>query len=84
MILWKEDNEGLHAKFEFENQTQLALFLVDVATKADEIDHHPDAKISKCKILELTWISHWKNVVTPQDRKMSEWCTTLYQKFMEK
>ncbi|WP_396140463.1 4a-hydroxytetrahydrobiopterin dehydratase [Flavobacterium sp.] len=77
-IEWYEINEKLVANFKFKSQSELAQFLLKVASYADEINHHPDCKIHKAFQLEITLYSHEKNKITELDYQLAQKIDDLF------
>jgi 4a-hydroxytetrahydrobiopterin dehydratase len=75
---WKILNNKLTISFEFKNQTALANFLLLVAKKADEVNHHPDATISKCSHLQLELFTHTANKITNLDKELAAAILDIY------
>jgi 4a-hydroxytetrahydrobiopterin dehydratase len=75
---WNEINGKLVANFKFKSQTELAKFLLKVASYADEINHHPDCKIHKAYQLEITLYSHDRNKITELDFKLAQKIDELF------
>lgn len=63
---WLENENGLNAKVEFNNQTKLAEFVVELAKVSEAVDHHADLEISYNK-LNIRIITHDANSVTLKD-----------------
>lgn len=63
----------------FANQTELALFLVEVAQLADQMDHHPDLTIRHCSELSISVYSHDQQKITKRDHRLVEGITELYR-----
>jgi 4a-hydroxytetrahydrobiopterin dehydratase len=62
----------------FANQTELALFLVEVAQLADQMDHHPDLTIRHCSELSISVYSHDQQKITKRDHRLVEKISELY------
>ena len=75
---WNVVNEKLVANFKFTSQTELAQFLLKVASYADKINHHPDCKIHKAFQLEVTLYSHDKNKITELDYQLAQKINDLF------
>ena len=75
---WNVVNEKLVANFKFKSQSELAQFLLKVASYADEINHHPDCKIHKAFQLEITLYSHDKNIITELDYQLAKRIDDLF------
>ena len=75
---WNVVNGKLAANFKFKSQSELAQFLLKVASYADEINHHPDCKINKAFQLEITLYSHDKNIITELDYQLAKRIDDLF------
>jgi pterin-4a-carbinolamine dehydratase len=53
----------------FDNQTELAEFVLLVALYSDQVNHHADMQISECRKLRLSISTHDKNGLTELDYK---------------
>jgi pterin-4a-carbinolamine dehydratase len=51
----------------FENQSELAEFVLVIARFSDEKDHHADMEISQCRKLRLSITTHDENGLTQKD-----------------
>lgn len=74
---WTEINGKLVHNFKFKSQSELAEFVLKIATYADKINHHPDYKIHKAFQLEITLYSHDKNEITKLDHQLAEFISNL-------
>lgn len=63
--------------FVFKSQSDLAQFITTIAHKADEINHHPDYKVSKAYTLEITLFTHDKKAVTELDYNLATYISGL-------
>ncbi len=63
----------------FANQTELALFLVQIAQLADQLDHHPDLTIRHCSELSIAVYSHDQQKITKRDHQLVKGITELYE-----
>jgi 4a-hydroxytetrahydrobiopterin dehydratase len=63
--------------FSFQNQTELAEFLLIIAKQADKIGHHPDCLIYKCSELKIELFTHDKNEVTELDYAMANFIDSV-------
>ena len=65
----------------FANQTELALFLVEVAKLADQMDHHPDLTIRHCCELSISVYSHDQQKIVRklenQKEEVTIWSETI-------
>ena len=64
---WKEKNNRLNLEVNFNSQTELVEFMLEVAKLSDEVNHHPDFKVTKCSHLEIELYSHEQKGITPLD-----------------
>ena len=62
----------------FANQTELALFLVEVAKLADQMDHHQDLTIRHCCELSISVYSHDQQKITTRYHRLVEGISELY------
>jgi pterin-4a-carbinolamine dehydratase len=67
------------AVIQFDSQTELALFLVEVAQLADQLDHHPDLTIRHCSELSISVYSHDQQKITKRDNRLIEGISELYK-----
>ena len=74
---WNVIDGKLVKNFKFKTQTELAQFLLKIATCADEMNHHPDCKIHKAFHLEITLFTHDKNEITGLDHQLAEKINSL-------
>ena len=75
---WNVVNGKLVTNFKFKSQSELAKFFLKVASYADEINHHPDCKIYKAFLLEITLYSHDKNIITELDYQLAQRIDDLF------
>lgn len=64
---WENTGNALVRDFIFENQTELAEFLLEIARYSDEINHHADMEISEWRKLRLCISTHDENGLTELD-----------------
>ncbi len=74
---WTLKDGRLVNTFVFKSQTALAQFIMSIAHKADEINHHPDYKISKAFTLEVSLFTHDTNAVTDLDYSLASYISEL-------
>ena len=74
---WNVIDGKLVKNVKFKTQTELAQFLLKIATCADEMNHHPDCKIHKAFHLEITLFTHDKNEITDLDHQLAEKINSL-------
>ncbi len=77
---WTNTGKELVRDFVFENQTELAEFVLMVARYSDEVGHHADMKISEYRKLRLRISTHDQNKLTDRDFDWTEainkrWCS---------
>jgi len=70
-IMWEEQNNKLHKKFEFKNFSEAFAFMARVALAAEKMDHHPKWTNEYNKV-EI-WLSTHDagDIVTEKDRKLA-------------
>jgi 4a-hydroxytetrahydrobiopterin dehydratase len=69
--MWKEENNELCAKFEFENFTQAFAFMTEVAFVAEAQQHHPNwSNVYNTVSFRLN-THDVGNVVTDQDHQLA-------------
>ena len=73
---WKNNGNELTREFLFENQTELAEFVLLVAKYSDKVNHHADMEISECRKLRMSLSTHDENGLTELDYK---WAMELNQ-----
>lgn len=78
---WKTTAKGLNREFRFKTFTELAKFLLEVAKKADEMNHHPDLEVSKAVMLSANLFSHDVKSVTDRDHRLSAAMDEIYLSF---
>ena len=74
---WNVIDGKLVKNVKFKTQTELAQFLLKIATCADEMNHHPDCKIHKAFQLEITLFTHDKNAITDIDHQLADKINSL-------
>jgi 4a-hydroxytetrahydrobiopterin dehydratase len=70
MSQWREDDTGLHRRFEFADFAEAWAFMSKVAALAEDHDHHPDWSNS-WNTVDITLVSHDKKRVTERDRRLA-------------
>jgi 4a-hydroxytetrahydrobiopterin dehydratase len=69
--MWKEENNQLHKKFEFNDFSEAFAFMTRVALAAEKMDHHPKWTNEYNKV-EIWLSSHDAgNIVTERDKKLA-------------
>lgn len=74
---WENTGSELIREFVFENQTELAEFVLLVALYSDQVNHHADMQISECRKLRLSISTHDEKGLTDLDFKWAEHLNTL-------
>ena len=69
--MWKEENNKLYSKFEFNNFSEAFAFMTRVAIEAEKMDHHP-LWTNVYNTVEI-WLSTHSagDVITDKDRKLA-------------
>ncbi len=66
---WNTSDQGIQATLEFENQTELAEFVLKLARLSDAMQHHADMDIRYNK-LHLNIFTHDENAITEKDETL--------------
>ena len=74
---WNIENNRLTKSFSFENQTQLSKFLIKIAKHADQIGHHPDVTIFKCREMKIELFTHDENQITDLDYSLAKYIDSI-------
>lgn len=74
---WENKGSELVREFVFENQTELAEFVLRVARYSDEVNHHADMEVSEFRNLRLSITTHDENGLTESDFKWAKHTNTL-------
>jgi 4a-hydroxytetrahydrobiopterin dehydratase len=77
-MIWTLLAHQFRTVVQFQNQTELAQFVLEVARLADQLDHHPDLSISHCSELRISIYSHDEQRITPRDHFLKDAITELY------
>lgn len=64
---------------QFNNQTDLANFVLLVAQFADQLDHHPDMAIKHCSELSISVYSHDRQKITKRDYLLVDGISEIYK-----
>jgi 4a-hydroxytetrahydrobiopterin dehydratase len=75
---WITKDGKLVSTFDFKSQSELAQFIVKIAKQADEMNHHPDYKVSKAFTLEISLFTHDKNAITELDYNLANFISDTY------
>jgi len=77
--MWKEINNQLYQKFEFNDFNSAFGFMSRVALAAEKIDHHPKWT-NVWNVVEI-WLSTHDagNIVTDKDRRLASLIEEIYQ-----
>lgn len=81
---WSIITNSYRTVIHFSNQTELALFLVEVARLADQMDHHPDVIIRHCNELSIAVYSHDRRQITPRDERLVNGINAIYERWKTK
>ncbi len=70
--MWKEKNNTLHKKFEFQDFSEAFAFMSRVALASEKMNHHPKWT-NEYNIVEI-WLSTHDagDIVTDKDHKLAE------------
>nr|WP_294859380.1 4a-hydroxytetrahydrobiopterin dehydratase [uncultured Fluviicola sp.] len=68
----------------FDNQTELANFVLLIAQLADQTNHHPDMAIRHCNELSISVYSHDLKKITQQDQHLVDGISELYKNWKTK
>jgi len=71
---WEEKDNALVRELAFENQTELAEFVLRIARYSDEVEHHADMDIREYRKLRLRITTHDRNALTERD---IEWAKSV-------
>ncbi len=71
---WEEKDNALVRELAFENQTELAEFVLRIARYSDEVEHHADMDIREYRKLRLSITTHDRNALTERD---IEWAKSV-------
>ena len=78
--MWKEIDNQLKAKFQFENFITAFAFMTEVAFIAEGLNHHPEwSNVYNRVNIKLT-THDAGNTVTEKDRQMAEQIAAIYEK----
>lgn len=81
---WNILANQFRAVVQFDNQTELAKFVLLVAQLADQMDHHPDLTIRNCSELSISVYSHDQQKITKRDQRLTEKISELYEHWKTK
>lgn len=71
---WEEKDNALVRELAFENQTELAEFVLRIARYSDEVEHHADMDIREYRKLRLSITTHDRKALTERD---IEWAKSV-------
>ena len=81
--MWKESNNALKARFEFDNFTQAFAFMTEVAFEAEKQNHHPNWSNVWNKVeFELT-THDAGNTVTKKDHQLANSILAIYKRYQK-
>lgn len=69
---WSTKDDKMQLKLQFNTQSELATFLLEVAHLADAANHHPDAEVRKAFELTLQLFTHDEGKITEKDIQLSK------------
>jgi len=69
---WENNTESLNRELIFSSQTELAKFALEMAILADELNHHPDFKVTKATTLNISITTHSENRITEKDHQLAD------------
>ena len=70
--MWKEENNALYKKFEFNNFSEAFAFMTRVAMEAEKMNHHP-LWTNVWNRVEIWLCTHDAgDIITDKDRKMAD------------
>ena len=70
---WQYKNKAISRTFEFSSYLSGVNFLNTIASLAEELNHHPDMKLTWCKVHVLL-TTHDSGDVTDKDIKLAKLC----------
>jgi len=68
---WNTTPTGIQGELIFENQTELATFVLQLAKISDAMQHHADLDI-RYNRLQLNIFTHDENAITEKDRLLCQ------------
>lgn len=81
MSLWKEENDQLVAKFEFDNFVQAWSFMSAVAIYAEKQNHHPNWSNVYNQVTIHLSTHDAGDVITDKDRKLAKTIDEVYASY---
>lgn len=79
--MWQEQDNALHANFEFKNFREAFAFMTEVAIIAEQVNHHPEWSNVWNKVTFKLYTHSAGNVVTGKDRQLAEMIEKTYAKY---
>lgn len=80
-VMWKEENNSLHATFTFKDFAEAFAFMTEVAIHAEKQNHHPNwSNVWNTVRFELN-THDAGNTVTDRDRKLAKTIDQVFQKY---
>lgn len=71
MCDWLVTENGLFRRLSFNSFSELTQFLAALGPFADEQEHHPDLKIHRAVLLDVTLITHDQGTITEKDHRLA-------------
>jgi 4a-hydroxytetrahydrobiopterin dehydratase len=70
--VWRQEDESLIRDYEFDDFAGAMAFVNQVATAAEEANHHPDILVHGWNKVRLTLTTHSEGGLTEKDRAMAD------------
>lgn len=77
-MVWREENNFLVKEFNFKNFKQALDFTNKIGQIAEEMDHHPDIKLSYGRV-EVSLTTHSEGKITQKDHNLASKIDTIAQ-----
>lgn len=79
---WKEENDRLTKKFEFDNFLHVMTFMTECSYHIEKMNHHPEWT-NVYNIVDVTLTTHDAgNTVTEKDRKLAQKMDEIYARYV--
>jgi len=79
--MWKEENNALKARFQFNDFTEAFAFMTEVAFHAEKINHHPNWNNVYNTVTFSLNTHDAGDVVTDKDHRLAKAIDKVYEKF---
>lgn len=79
--MWQEENNQIHATFQFKNFIQAFSFMTEIAFHAEKMNHHPDWRNVWNRVEIALYTHDADNTVTDKDRKLAQVIEKLYERY---